>query len=110
MEEPRMEVVEVKSLPEKFRPTAGSPPTTNEMPAPLADLTREATSGLTAAERRAFLHRLKEEKPALFSREASGGDPPGNPSCQFSEEECREMLIRQLKKEANRFMGAAARL
>ncbi|WP_251930357.1 hypothetical protein, partial [Salinibacter ruber] len=83
----------------------------------LAELIREATSGLTGPEREVFLRRLREEHPGLFPGE-TGGDgqepPEGLPEEfseeQFSEEEWREELTRLLKEEANRFMATAAGL
>ena len=116
-DEIEMSVVKVGSLPEKFRPPSSGAPATEDMPGPLAELIREATSGLTGPEREVFLRRLKEEHPGLFSGE-TGGDgqepPEGLPEEfseeQFSEEEWREELTRLLKEEANRFMAAAAGL
>ncbi len=116
--ETEMEVVEVQDLPEKFRPSpSGRAPATEDVPGPLAELIREATSGLTGPEREVFLRRLKEEHPGLFSGETGddGQEPPeGLPEEfseeQFSEEEWREELTRLLKEEANRFMAAAAGL
>ncbi len=106
--ETEMEVVEVQDLPEKFRPSpSGRAPATEDVPGPLAELIREATSGLTGPEREVFLRRLREEHPELFSRK-SGEErhqPPGG-----STEEWREELTRLLKEEANRFMAAAAGL
>ncbi|WP_119843111.1 hypothetical protein [Salinibacter ruber] len=121
--ETEMEVVEVQDLPEKFRPSpSGRAPATEDVPGPLAELIREATSGLTGPEREVFLRRLKEEHPGLFSGK-SGEErhqPPGRPTEelseeelseeQFPEEEWREELTRLLKEEANRFMAAAAGL
>ncbi|MCS3701847.1 hypothetical protein GGQ20_003190 [Salinibacter ruber] len=121
--ETEMEVVEVQDLPEKFRPSpSGRAPATEDVPGPLAELIREATSGLTGPEREVFLRRLREEHPGLFSGK-SGEErhqPPGRPTEelseeepseeQFSEEEWREELTRLLKEEANRFMAAAAGL
>ncbi len=113
-----MEVTEVQDLPEKFRPSpSGRAPATEDVPGPLAELIREATSGLTGPEREVFLRRLREEHPGLFSGK-TGGDsqepPEGLPEEfseeQFSEEEWREELTRLLKEEANRFMAAAAGL
>ncbi|MCS4162612.1 hypothetical protein GGP94_003057 [Salinibacter ruber] len=112
-----MSVVKVGSLPEKFRPPSGGALATEDVPGPLAELIREATSGLTGPEREVFLCRLREEHPGLFSGE-TGGDgqepPEGLPEEfseeQFSEEEWREELTRLLKEEANRFMAAAAGL
>jgi hypothetical protein len=103
MEEIEMTVTDVENLPEEFRPpTTGSGSTAN-LPRPLADLIREATSGLTAAERGAFLDRLHRERPKIFSDEADGN--PG-----FTKEEWRGTLTRWLKEEANRFMSAAVGL
>ncbi|MCS3698386.1 hypothetical protein [Salinibacter ruber] len=121
--ETEMEVVEVQDLPEKFRPSpSGRAPATEDVPGPIAELIREATSGLTGPEREVFLRRLKEEHPRLFSGK-SGEDsqqlskqPTGEFSEkefseeQFSKEEWREELTRLLKEEANRFMAAAAGL
>ena len=113
-----MEVVQVHSLPEKFRPSPSSrAPATEDVPGPLAELIREATSGLTGPEREVFLRRLREEHPGLFSGE-TGGDGQEPPEGlleefsreEFSEEEWREELTRLLKEEANRFMAAAAGL
>ncbi len=113
-----MEVVEVQDLPEKFRPSpSGRAPATEDVPGPIAELIREATSGLTGPEREVFLRRLKEEHPELFSGK-SGEDsqqllkqPTGGFSeKEFSEEEWRKELTRLLKEEANRFMAAAAGL
>ncbi|WP_251930835.1 hypothetical protein, partial [Salinibacter ruber] len=57
--ETEMEVVEVQDLPEKFRPSSsGRAPATEDVPGPLAELIREATSGLTGPEREVFLRRL----------------------------------------------------
>jgi hypothetical protein len=103
MTEIEMTVTRVENLPETFRPPSTSTETTGALPGPLADLIQEATSGLTAAERGAFLDRLREERPEIFS---DGTD--GNPS--FTREEWREKLSRWLKEEANRFMAAAASL
>lgn len=114
--EAEMEVVEVQDLPEKFRPSpSGRAPATEDVPGPIGELIREATSGLTGPEQEVFLRRLREEHPGLFSGE-TGGDgqesPEGLPEEfseeQFSEEEWREELTRLLKEEANRFMAAAA--
>ncbi|MCS3675558.1 hypothetical protein GGP66_003005 [Salinibacter ruber] len=118
-----MEVVQVHSLPEKFRPSpSGKAPATEDVPEHLAELIREATSGLSGPEREVFLRRLREEHPELFSGK-SGEDsqqlskqPTGEFSEkefseeQFSKEEWREELTRLLKEEANRFMAAAAGL
>ncbi|MCS4193527.1 hypothetical protein GGP50_001748 [Salinibacter ruber] len=113
-----MEVMEVQDLPEKFRPSpSGRAPATEDVPGPLAELIREATSSLTGPEREVFLRRLREEHPELFSRK-SGEErhqPPGRPTEELSEEELseeewREELTRLLKEEANRFMAAAAGL
>ena len=95
-----MEVVQVHSLPEKFRPSPSSrAPATEDVPGPLAELIREATSGLTGPEREVFLRRLREEHPGLFSGE-TGGDGQEPP----------EELTRLLKEEANRLVAAAAGL
>ncbi|MCS3648352.1 hypothetical protein [Salinibacter ruber] len=103
-----MEVMEVQDLPEKFRPSPpGGAPALEDVPGPLAELIREATSGLTGPEREVFLRRLREEHPGLFSGK-SGEErhqPPGG-----STKEWREELTRLLKEEANRFMAAAAGL
>jgi hypothetical protein len=118
-----MEVVQVHSLLGKFRPSpSGRAPAPEDVPGPLAELIREATSGLTGPEREVFLRRLREEHPGLFSR-GNGEDsqqlseePTGEFSEkefseeQFSEEEWREELTRLLKEVANRFMAAAAGL
>jgi hypothetical protein len=108
-----MEVVEVQDLPEKFRPSSsGRAPATEDVPGPLAELIREATSGLTGPEREVFLRRLRKEHPGLFSGK-SGEErhqPPGEPAEELSEEEWREELTRLLKEQANRFMAAAAGL
>ncbi|WP_251963933.1 hypothetical protein [Salinibacter ruber] len=111
--ETKMEVVRVQDLPEKFRPSpSGRAPAAEDVPGPLAELIREATSGLTGLEREIFLRRLREEHPGLFSgksgeerHQLSGGSTE-----EFSEEEWREELTRLLKEEANRFMAAAAGL
>ena len=122
-DEIEMSVVKVGSLPEKFRSSPpGGAPATEDVPGPIAELIRVATSGLTSPEREVFLRRLKEEHPGLFSRE-SGEDSqqlPGGSTEelseeelseeQFSEEEWREELTRLLKEESNRFMAAAAGL
>ncbi len=74
-----MEVVQVHSLPEKFRPSPSSrAPATEDVPGPLAELIREATSGLTGPEREVFLRRLREKHPGLFSGETGGDgqEPP----------------------------------
>jgi hypothetical protein len=108
-----MEVVQVHSLPEKFRPSPSSrAPATEDVPGPLAELIRETTSGLTGPEREVFLRRLREEHPGLFSGETGGDgqEPPERLPEEFSEEEWREELTRLLKEEANRFMAAAAGL
>ena len=118
-----MEVVQVHSLPEKFRPSpSGKAPPTGDVPGPLAELIREATSGLTGPEREVFLRRLKEEHPELFSgkngedSQQLSEEPTGKFSKEefseeeLSEEEWREELTRLLKEEANRFMAAAAGL
>ncbi|MCS4056793.1 hypothetical protein [Salinibacter ruber] len=111
--ETEMEVVEVQDLPEKFRPSpSGRAPATEDVPGPLAELIREATSGLTGPEREVFLRRLKEEHPGLFSGK-SGEErhqPSGGSAEELSEEEWREEFTRLLKEEANRFMAAAAGL
>ncbi len=121
--ETEMEVMEVQDLPEKFRPSpSGRAPATEDVPGPLAELIREATSGLTGPEREVFLRRLREEHPGLFSGK-SGEErhqPPGRPTEelseeelseeQFPEEEWREELTRLLKEEANRPVAAAAGL
>jgi hypothetical protein len=113
-----MEVTEVQDLPEKFRPSpSGRALATEDVPEHLAELIREATSGLTGPEREVFLRRLKEEHPGLFSGK-SGEDsqqlskePTGKFSREeFSEEEWRKELTRLLKEQANRFMAAAAGL
>jgi hypothetical protein len=113
-----MEVMEVQDLPEKFRPSPpGGAPALEDVPGPLAELIREATSGLTGPEREVFLRRLREEHPGLFSgksgeeRHQLSGEPAEEFSEEkFSEEEWREELTRLLKEEANRFMAAAAGL
>ncbi len=109
--ETEMEVMEVQDLPEKFRPSpSGKAPATEDVPRPLAELIRKATSGLTGPEREVFLRRLREEHPGLFSGK-SGEErhqPPGGATEELSEEEWREELTRLLKEEANRFMAAAA--
>ncbi|MCS3613491.1 hypothetical protein [Salinibacter ruber] len=113
-----MEVVQVHSLPEKFRPSpSGKAPALEDASGPIGELIQEATSGLTGPEREVFLRRLKEEHPGLFSGETGddGQEPPEGLSEefseeQFSEEEWREELTRLLKEEANRFMAAAAGL
>ncbi len=113
-----IEVVRVQDLPEKFRPSPpGGAPETEDVPEHLAELIREATSGLTGPEQEVFLRRLREEHPWLFSGK-SGEDsqqlseePTGEfAEKEFSEEEWREELTRLLKEEANRFMAAAAGL
>jgi hypothetical protein len=113
-----MEVTEVQDLPEKFRPSpSGRGPATEDVPGPIGELIREATSELTDSEREVFLRRLREEHPGLFVEENSedsqqlSGEPAEEFSEeQFSEEEWREKLTRLLKEEANRFMAAAAGL
>jgi hypothetical protein len=112
-----MEVTEVQDLPEKFRPPPGGAPTTEDVPGPIGELIREATSELTDSEREVFLRRLKEEHPELFSGETGGDgqEPPEGLPEEFSREELseaewREELTRLLKEEANRFMAAAAGL
>jgi hypothetical protein len=113
-----MKVVGVQDLPEKFRPSSsGRAPATEDVPGPIAELIREATSGLTGPEREVFLRRLREEHPELFSRKngEERHQPPGGPTEKFSEEELseeewREELTRLLKEEANRFIAAAAGL
>ncbi len=71
-DEIEMSVVKVGSLPEKFRPSpSGRVPATEDVPGPIAELIREATSGLTGPEREVFLRRLKEEHPGLFLRESA---------------------------------------
>ncbi|MCS3708116.1 hypothetical protein GGP62_003109 [Salinibacter ruber] len=103
-----MKVVGVQDLPEKFRPSSsGRALATGDVPGPLAELIREATSGLTGPEREVFLRRLKEEHPELFSGK-SGQERHQLP--EESTEEWREELTRLLKEEANRFMAAAAGL
>ncbi|MCS3648293.1 hypothetical protein [Salinibacter ruber] len=73
-DEIEMSVVKVGGLPEKFRSSSpGGAPATEDVPGPIAELIRVATSGLTSPEREVFLRRLKEEHPGLFSRE-SGED------------------------------------
>jgi hypothetical protein len=117
-DEIEMSVVKVGSLPEKFRSSPpGGAPTTEDVPGPIAELIRVATSGLTGPEREVFLRRLKEEHPGLFSRESGEESQqlPGGPTEElseekFSEEKWREELTRLLKEEANRFMAAAAGL
>ncbi len=108
-----MEVMEVQDLPEKFRPSSsGRAPATEDVPGPLAELIREATSGLSGPEREVFLRRLRKEHPGLFSGK-SGEERhqlSGEPAEELSEEEWREELTRLLKEEANRFMAAAAGL
>ena len=118
-----MKVVGVQDLPEKFRPSpSGRAPAPGDVPGPLAELIREATSGLTGPEREVFLRRLREEHPGLFSgkngedsqqlsEEHTGKFSKEEFSREkFSEEEWREELTRLLKEEANRFMAAAAGL
>ncbi|MCS3632102.1 hypothetical protein GGP55_002715 [Salinibacter ruber] len=113
-----IEVVRVQDLPEKFRPSPSSmAPATEDVPEHLAELIREATSGLTGPEREVFLRRLREEHPGLFSGETGGdgqepteGLPEEFSREELSEEEWREELTRLLKEEANRFMAAAAGL
>ncbi len=108
-----MEVTEVQDLPEKFRPSpSGRALATEDVPEHLAELIREATSGLTGLEWEVFLRRLREEHPGLFSGK-SGEERhqlSGESTEEFSEEEWREELTRLLKEEANRFMAAAAGL
>ncbi|MCS4194367.1 hypothetical protein GGP50_002593 [Salinibacter ruber] len=117
-DEIEMAVVKVGSLPEKFRSSPpGGAPATEDVPGPIAELIRVATSGLTGPEREVFLRCLKEEHPGLFSGK-NGEDSqqlPGEPTEelseeQFPEEKWREELTRLLKEEANRFMAAAAGL
>jgi hypothetical protein len=108
MKEIEMTVMEVESLPEKFRPPPTSSDSTAKLPGPLADLIQEATSGLTAAERGAFLDRLRDENPEVFSEGLGGNRSPSKES--LSEEEWRKKLTHWLKQEANRFMAAAAGL
>ncbi len=116
--ETEIEVVRVQDLPEKFRPSpSGRAPATEDVPGPIGELIREATSELTDSEREVFLRRLREEHPGLFVEENSedsqqlSGEPSEEFSEeQFSEEEWREKLTRLLKEEANRFMAAAAGL
>jgi hypothetical protein len=103
MEEIEMTVTRVENLPETFRPPSSSTEAIGALPGPLADLIREATSGLTAAERGAFLDRLHRENPEVFSDGTDG-------NLSFTREEWREKLTRWLKQEANRFMAAAASL
>lgn len=103
-----MEVWAVQNLPDKFRPPPGVAPTTEDVPAPVAELIREATSGLTGLEQEVFLRRLRERHPGLFSGETGKENqqlPEG-----LTEGEWREELTRLLKEEANRFMAAAASL
>ncbi|MCS4119188.1 hypothetical protein [Salinibacter ruber] len=111
--ETEIEVVRVQDLPEKFRPSPSSrAPAPEDVPGPLAELIREATSGLTGLEREVFLRRLREEHPGLFSGK-SGEERhqlSGESTEEFSEEDWREELTRLLKEEANRFMAAAAGL
>lgn len=103
-----MKVTEVCSLPEKFRPSFGGAPSTEDVPAPIAELIRKGTSGLTGPERRAFLLRLKKKHPGLFSERT--GEEKRQFSEDLAEEKWRETLVRLLKEEANRFMAAAASL
>lgn len=103
-----MTVTRVENLPKTFRPPSTSNETTGALPGPLADLIQEGTSGLTAAERGAFLDRLHQENPEVFS-EGSGGNQ-GLTKENLSKEKWREKLTRWLKEEANRFMAAAASL
>ncbi len=113
----KIEVVGGQDLPEKFRPPSRRAPATEDVPGPLAELIREATSELIDSEPEVFLRRLREEHPWLFSGK-NGEDshqlleePAGKFSREeFSEEEWREELTRLLKEEANRFMAAAAGL
>lgn len=109
-EEIQMEVVEVGILPEKFRPPTGGAPTTEDVLVPITGLIREAPSGLTSLERRVFLYRLREEHPEIFSGKTDREVPPEDPPGQFSKEKWREILVRQLKKEANRSIATAAGL
>jgi len=101
MQEIEMTVVEASSLPEKFRPAENTTEETLRLPPPLADLIEEATSGLTDAERGAFLSRLREDEAEVLA--SANGE-------EASREEWRERLIARLKEEANRFMAAAASL
>lgn len=96
-----MTVVEVSRLPEKFQPPGREAETDLRVPAPLAELIREATEGLTGAERGALLSRLRDEKPESLFVEGRA---------DATREEWRERLVRWLKEEANRFMAAAASL
>ncbi|MCS3616500.1 hypothetical protein GGP54_002968 [Salinibacter ruber] len=113
-----MKVVQVHSLPEKFRSSPSDrAPATRDVPGPIGELVQEATSGLTGPEREVFLRRLREEHPGLFSGETGGDgqEPPEGLPEEFSEEELseeewRKELTRLLKEEANRFMAAAAGL
>lgn len=104
-----MTVMRAKNLPETFRPPSSSTQATWPLPGPLADLVQEATAELTAAERGAFLDRLHQENPEIFSEKPVGSERPGG-SRNLSKEEWREKLTRWLKEEANRFMAAAASL
>ncbi len=113
-----MKMVGVQNLPEKFRPSSsGRALATEDVPGPIAELIREATSELIDSEREVFLRRLREEHPEFFSGK-SGEErhqPPGGPTEELSEEELseeewREELTRLLREEANRFMTAAAGL
>ncbi|MCS3754974.1 hypothetical protein GGP79_002955 [Salinibacter ruber] len=82
-----MEVTEVQDLPEKFRPSpSGRAPATEDVPGPIAELIREATSGLTGPEREVFLRRLREKRPWLFVEENS------EDSQQLSGGTCRGVL------------------
>ncbi len=111
--ETEMEVVRVQDLPEKFRPSpSGRVPVTEDVPGPIGELIREATSELIDSEREVFLRRLREEHPGLFVEENSEDSKQlsGEPAEEFSEEEWREELTRLLKQQANRFMAAAVGL
>jgi hypothetical protein len=114
MKEIEMTVTRVEKLSETFRPPLSSTEATGALPDPLADLIQEATSGLTAAKRRAFLDRLHAENPGVFYEEPDdSGDPGDNRGLskeEWSKEEWRGKLTRWLKEEANRFMAAAAGL
>jgi hypothetical protein len=107
-----MTVMRVENLPETFRPPSSSTEATGALPGPLADLIQEATSGLTAAERRAFLDRRHAENPEVFYEEPDDSGDPGDSRGlskeEWSKEEWRGKLTRWLKEEANRFMAAAA--
>jgi len=117
-----MRVVEIRDLPERFRPSShqfsrrrsrSSPSTDLErneedrptsagevlgrsLPTSLQDLLEEATGELTEKEQEAFLSRIAD------NREHSLQDS------SLTREEWRSVLVRLLKEQANRFMAAAA--